>query len=131
MKIPEGLKYFSVPTMLVLVDLHHVKGFLVFKDEITPSFALEVPAEKYTSSGAGHPGKDLNHHVFGQHVVPGAAKELAKHTHEIKEIVLFIHKELLNIFRDGMPTEVNQMINSVVEGDLIKEPLSELLKRLG
>ncbi|MEI7741293.1 MAG: hypothetical protein WCJ29_02205 [bacterium] len=130
MKIPSGIRHFPNSALFVTVDQLHAKGYLVKGDEAHNVFSIEVPAEGYDGIDAGNPNKNLQPHVFHDHVLKAAMSEIAKQVAAVSEIFIFIPAKLESVFETGLTSEMRKKVVKIIQGEMIHETPVELAKRL-
>ncbi|MDD5437543.1 MAG: hypothetical protein PHC70_00125 [Patescibacteria group bacterium] len=140
MTIPEKLRHFHHPTLVVIGDFNETILYRALDenfDEVDRIKAPEppiIPPEGSVSPGGGrfsNPAADIDRgpdrSKYAKQIMEQVEPILAG---DIKYINLVMPAELCRRFKENLPQSQQGMITKVIEADLSHEPLLEIIERL-
>lgn len=139
MKIPNKLQKFDHPTLVIVGDFDKASLYLANDDKIEEIKKLKAPIKKVlTKTGRVKGGGERFYGPSSDVDEGGSRLELAKNIYSeikklgsgIKFINLVIPTEMVRRIKGEMPKATQTKITKVIEKDLSKKKLIDVVKRL-
>lgn len=139
MKIPEKLRLFNHPTLVIIGDFNETVVYQAQGEDIEVAARIKapeppiLPPEGSVTSGGGrfmNPSADLDQGEDRARYTKQIMEQIEPMLDETKYINLVLPSEMCRRFKEKLPQKNKSMITKWIEADLAHEPLLDIIKRL-
>jgi hypothetical protein len=140
MKIPEKLRHFHHPTLVVIGDFDEAGLYRAFEEDIDELARVKAPepsrppSQGSVSSGGNrfmNPSADMDEGADRAKYIKQIMDQVVPILQgDIKYINLVMPAEMCRRFKEKLPENQKGLITKIIESDLAYEPLLEIVEKL-